>query len=131
MCPTCGETCDCSKPKQNEEPTVSNLSDNNQTIFQKMDTTLAQRLNNRLGCSLWLTLLAIMVIGYLAFQIGQASSAKGTSIGVGGFFIGTVRPDEQGKLPALPSTPQAAPATPTESPSEELDAEPSADISAL
>ena len=131
MCSTCGATCDCSKPKNNEEPTVSNLSDNNQTIFQKMDTSLTQRLNNRLGCSLWLTLLAVIVIGYLAFQIGQASTAKGTSIGVGGFFIGTVRPDDQGKLPVLPSTPQVAPITPAEVPSDELGAEPSTEISAL
>ena len=125
MCSTCGEICDCSKPKSNEEPNASLLSENSQTIFQKMDSTLAQRLNNRLGCSLWLTLLALMAVGYLAFQIGRASNAAGTSVGVGGFFIGTVRPDAQGRLPALP-IPSSPPVD-----ADEAQGESSPEISAL
>ena len=100
MCSTCGETCECSK--QNEKNLkVSSLSDNKQTIFEKMDTSLGQRFNNRFGCSLWIVVIIFLVFGYLAFQIGQSSNAKNTSIGVGGFFIGTIKPDKNGNLPPI------------------------------
>jgi hypothetical protein len=91
------------------------MDTNQQTIFEKMDATLAEKVNNKLGCSVWLALFFVIIVTYTAFQIGRATTAQGTSIGVGGFFLGTIKADAMPALgnkvdaPVTVTTPPAQP----------------------